>query len=123
MPAPAVLAFLFGALSPPILEVATGADTEFAAGRAPLAVGLKEVNSTSITLVPGLGLRLQDPTQSIAVSYTPRLFYRLPNQFGVDRPLVLHQVSLEHASDLDRRSKWATRAELSAGEVEGSRGS
>lgn len=116
MPAPAWL--LIGALTSGVLEGAVGADMETAAGRAPVNVGSDEQNSVTFTLIPGLGLQLRDHRDSIALSYTPRIFYRLPNALGVDRPLVLHQLALDHSVELDRRTTWQSTALLSVGELD-----
>src|SRR5687767_12521015 len=102
MPGPAC-SLLIAALSAAVVEAAVGANGEVAAGRAPVDVDGDEENSLTFTLVPGAGLRLRSSTASLLLSYTPRIFYRLPNALGVDRPLVLHQVGADHAQELTGR--------------------
>ncbi len=101
-----------------VVEAAVGADGEVAAGRAPVELDGPEENSVTFTLVPGAGVRLRSKTESLALSYTPRIFYRVPNALQVSRPLILHQASLSHAAALDRSAAWASSAQLSAGEVD-----
>ena len=117
MPGPACC-LLIAAFSSAVVEAAAGADAEVAAGRAPIDVSGREENSFTFTLVPGLGLRLHSLMDSLTLSYTPRIFYRVPNELDVDRPLVLHQVSIGHAAQLSRLTSWASNAELSVGEID-----
>src|SRR4051812_31178535 len=117
MPGPAccLLAALF---SSAVVEVAAGADTEIAVGRAPIAQTGPEENSVTFTLSPGVGLRLVEPMKTWTISYAPRIFYRAPNELDVNRPLVLHQVSLESAMVLSRSLAWSSSASLNIGEID-----
>jgi hypothetical protein len=109
---------LIAALSSAVVEAAAGADAEIAAGRAPIDVDSPEESSLTFTLVPGAALRLRSRTTSLTLSYAPRIFYRLPNALGIDRPLVLHQIGLDHREELSRQVAWASSAKLSIGEVD-----
>lgn len=109
---------LITAFAANVVEAAVGADGEVAAGRAPVDITGPEENSLTFTLVPGAGLQLRSSTQRLALSYTPRIFYRLPNALNVDRPLLLHQVAAAQQLELDRRTTWTNTAQLSVGEVD-----
>lgn len=117
MPGP-LSCLLVTAFSASVVEAAVGADGEVAAGRAPVALTGPEESALTFTVVPGAALRLRSTRDVLALSYTPRIFYRLPNQLSVDRPLVLHQVSLTEQSELSRRVGWSSAAQLSIGEVD-----
>lgn len=117
MPGP-LSSLLVTAFAASVVEAAVGADGEVAAGRAPIALVGREENSLTFTVVPGAGLRLRGTSETVSLSYTPRIFYRLPNELGVDRPLLLHQVSLAHQSEVSRRVGWSNSAQLSVGEVD-----
>ncbi len=117
MPGPAC-SLLIAALSAAVVEAAAGADGEVAVGRAPVDVDGDEEDSLTFTLVPGAGLRLRSSSTSLLLSYTPRIFYRLPNALGVDRPLVLHQVGLGHTQELSSRLDWSNNVQLSLGELD-----
>jgi hypothetical protein len=99
-------------------EAAAGADAEVAAGRAPVEVDGPEEESIAFTLVPGAGVRWTSGESALSLSYTPRIFYRLPNALSVERPLVLHQVSLDHATEPTRLVGWSSSAQLSVGELD-----
>ena len=118
MPAPAccLLAVLFA--SSAVVEAAAGAEGEVAAGRAPIELDGPEENSVTFTLVPGAALRVRSAASSVTLTYTPRIFYRVPNALEVDRPLVLHQVALDHAQSFSRRLTWATTGNFSIGEID-----
>jgi len=105
-------------LSAAVVDAAAGADGEVAAGRAPIDLGGDEVNSFTFTLVPGAGLRLRSDTTTLRLTYAPRIFYRLPNALDVSRPLVLHQISLDHTAELTRALTWTNTAQLSFGELD-----
>jgi hypothetical protein len=116
LPACCLLAALF---SSAVVEVAAGADTEIAVGRAPIEQTGPEENSVTFTLTPGVGLRLVTPAQQTwTLSYAPRIFYRAPNELDVNRPLVLHQVSLENAIVLSKSLAWASSASFNMGEID-----
>jgi hypothetical protein len=101
-----------------VVEAAAGVDGEVAAGRAPVQLNGPEENSVTFTLVPGAALRLRSTTNALTLSYTPRIFYRVPNQLGVSRPLVLHQVQLGDVVRTSRSLSWTSTAQLSIGELD-----
>jgi hypothetical protein len=109
---------LIAALSSAVVEAAAGVDAEVAAGRAPVEVAGPEENSVTFTLVPGAAVRLRDTDSVLTLSYAPRIFYRLPNSIGLDRPLVLHQVTLDHAAEVSRKLVLANTAQISAGQLD-----
>src|SRR5690242_3071202 len=118
MPAAAccLLAAMFA--SSAVVEAAAGAEGEVAAGRAPIELDGPEENSVTFTLVPGAALRVRSAASSVTLTYTPRIFYRVPNALEVDRPLVLHQVALDHSQSFSRRLSWATTGNFSIGEID-----
>lgn len=113
-----VSSLLVAALAAGVVEAAVGADGEVAAGRAPVDITGPEEDSVTFTLIPGAGLRLHSPATRLALSYTPRIFYRVPNALNIDRPLVLHQLSLAHDTELSRRASWLNSAQFSLGELD-----
>jgi hypothetical protein len=121
MPGPACCLLAAFLSSAGVVEAAAGVDGEVAAGRAPVDPTNPDdnaENSLTFTLVPGAALRLRSATNNLSLTYTPRIFYRAPNVLEVDRPLVLHQVSLDDAIELSRRLSWSTTAQLSIGEID-----
>ncbi len=106
------------AFSAAIVEAAAGVDGEVAAGRAPVDVLGPEQDSVTFTLVPGVGLQLRSGSTSLTLTYTPRVFYRLPNPLSFNRPLLLHQIALGHETKLDSMTSWTNGAELSVGELD-----
>ena len=117
MPGPACC-LLAAFLSSAVVEAAAGADGEVAAGRAPIDLVGPEKNSVTFTLTPGAAVRVRSLTDTLTLAYTPRIFYRVPNSLEVSRPLVLHQVSLDHTVELSRRLTVASSAGLSVGEID-----
>src|SRR5688572_21904029 len=113
--ASSLLAFAFSAA---IVEAAAGVDGEVAAGRAPVDVLGPEQDSVTFTVVPGAGLRLRSGSTSLTLTYTPRVFYRLPNPLAFNRPLLLHQVGLGHEAKLNTLASWTNGVELSVGELD-----
>lgn len=121
MPGPACCLLAAFLSSAGIVEAAAGVDGEVAAGRAPVDPtdpDQSSENSITFTLVPGAALRLRSQTNNLTLTYAPRIFYRAPNVLEVDRPLVLHQVTLEDAVELSRRLSWGSSASLSIGEID-----
>jgi hypothetical protein len=110
-----LLALVLGAA---VVEGAVGADTEVAAGRAPVELDGPERNSIAFTGTPAVGLRIHDETHTFTTTYAPRFYYRVPNVLDVSRPLVLHQVGLSYENLLDISSQWTTRASASVGELD-----
>lgn len=117
MPGPACC-LLAAFISASVVEAAAGVDGEVAAGRAPVQLGGAEENSVTFTLVPGLGLRMRSQTNTLTLSYTPRVFYRVPNQLNVDRPLLLHQLQLTDTLLASRTTAWTSSAGVSIGELD-----
>ena len=117
MPGP-LSCLLLTAFSASVVEGAVGADGEVAAGRAPVALTGPEESALTFTVTPGVALRLRGASDTLALSYTPRIFYRLPNELDLNRPLVLHQVALTEQSEIGRRVNWASAAQLSIGELD-----
>lgn len=109
---------LLVAFSSSVVEGAIGADGEVAAGRAPVEYTGPSKNALTFTLVPGIGARLRGADSTLTLSYTPRIFYRLPNALDVDRPLVLHQVALDHVAEVGQRLSWTSSAQLSIGQID-----
>jgi hypothetical protein len=109
---------LLAAFSSSVVEAAIGAEGEVAAGRAPLDYAGKARDSLTFTLTPGAGLRARSRFNTLTLSYTPRIFYRLPNALEVNRPLVLHHVGLDHAYELGQRLTWSSSLQLSVGQVD-----
>jgi len=101
-----------------VVEAAGGVDGEVAAGRAPVQLTGPEENSLTFTLVPGAALRLRSMTDTLTLAYTPRIFYRIPNALEVDRPLLLHQMTLDHSDKVSRRLTWNSTLSSSVGEVD-----
>ena len=114
----AATSLLLAAFSASVIEGAIGADGEVAVGRAPLDYQGPAKDSITLTLVPGVALRSRSPDSTLTLSYTPRIFYRLPNALDVDHPLVLHQVALDHTLDVGKWLAWTTTATLAVGQID-----
>lgn len=106
------------ALGATAVEGAVGADAEVAAGRAPVGISGPERNSIQLIGTPAVGLRLYSPTQSLTASYSPRFYYRVPNDLDLERPLLLHQAGLAHQVELGSTSDWRSGVRFSAGELD-----
>jgi hypothetical protein len=117
MPGPACC-LLLAAFSSSVVEAAIGAEGEVASGRAPVDYAGESKNAITFTLVPGAGLRSRAQFNTLTLSYTPRIFYRLPNALDVDHPLVLHQVGLDHTLKVGHRLAWASSAQLAVGQID-----
>jgi len=109
---------LLAAFSSSVVEAAIGASGEVAAGRAPLEYTGPEENSLTFTLVPGAAARLRSRDSTLTLSYTPRIFYRLPNALDLNHPLVLHQVGLDHTLDIGKWLAWSSSAQLAVGQID-----
>jgi hypothetical protein len=109
---------LLAAFSSSVVEAAAGADGEVAVGRAPVDFAGPSRDAVTFTLTPGVGLHLRSGSSNFVFSYTPRVFFRLPNALGVDHPLVLHQVGLDHTVDVGKDITWASSANMSIGEID-----
>ncbi|HEU4577114.1 MAG TPA: hypothetical protein VFS67_02595 [Polyangiaceae bacterium] len=114
----AATSLLLAAFSASVIEGAIGADSEVAVGRAPVDYSGPSEDSITFTLVPGLAIRNRTPDSTLTLSYTPRIFYRLPNALHVNHPLVLHQVALDHTLDIGKWLAWTTTATLAIGEID-----
>jgi len=109
---------LLAAFSSSVVEGAIGASGEVAAGRAPLDYAGPAQNSLTFTLIPAAAARLRSPDSTLTLSYTPRIFYRLPNALNLNHPLILHQVGLDHVLDIGKWLAWSTSAQLAVGEID-----
>jgi hypothetical protein len=118
MPGPACCLLAAFIASCSVVEAAAGVDGEVAAGRAPVELTGPEENSVTFTLVPGVGFRLRSVANTLSLAYTPRIFYRVPNQLDVSRPLVLHQLQLNDTLLTSRNMAWTSTAGLSVGELD-----
>jgi hypothetical protein len=118
MPGPACCLLAAFIASSSVVEAAAGVDGEVAAGRAPVQLNGQEENSVTFTLVPGAALRLRGATNTLTLSYTPRIFYRVPNVLEVSRPLVLHQFQLDDILRASRNMTWTSTAGVSVGEID-----
>jgi len=114
----AASSLLLAAFSASVIEAAVGADGEVAVGRAPVDYAGPSKDSITFTLVPGLAVRNRSPESTLTLSYTPRIFFRLPNALKLNHPLVLHQVALDHTLDVGKWLAWTTTATLAVGEID-----
>lgn len=117
MPGPAC-SLLLAAFASSVVEAGVGADSEVAAGRAPVDYAGTPKDSASFTVVPGAGLRRRSAQSTVTLSYTPRIYYRGPNALSVDRPLVLHQAALNHNWDATHEFAWTSSAQVSVGQLD-----
>jgi hypothetical protein len=114
----AASSLLLAAFSASVIEGAIGADGEVAVGRAPVDYAGPSKDSITFTLVPGLAVRNRAPDSTLTLSYTPRIFYRLPNALHLNHPLILHQLALDHTLDIGKWLAWTTTATLAVGEID-----
>ncbi|MEO8178214.1 MAG: hypothetical protein ABI895_05205 [Deltaproteobacteria bacterium] len=109
---------LLAAFSSSVVEGAIGASGEVAAGRAPLDYAGDPRNSLTFTLVPAAAAQLRTADSTLTFSYTPRIFYRLPNALDLNHPLVLHQVGLDHTLAIGKWLAWTSSAQLAVGQID-----
>jgi hypothetical protein len=109
---------LLAAFSSSAVEGAFGVSGEVAAGRAPLDYSGPEQNSLTLTLIPGVAAQLRTKDSTLTLSYTPRVFYRIPNTLNINHPLVLHQVGLDHVLALGKWLSWTTNLQLAVGQID-----
>jgi hypothetical protein len=109
---------LLAAFSSSVVEGAIGASGEVAAGRAPLDYAGQARNSLTFTLVPAVAAQLRTTDSTLTLSYTPRVFYRLPNALEINHPLVLHQVGLDHTLAIGKWLAWLTNVQLAIGQID-----
>jgi len=109
---------LLAAFSSSVVEGAIGASGEVAAGRAPLDYAGPARDSLTFTLVPGVAARLRSPDSTLTLSYSPRIFYRLPNALELNHPLILHQVGLDHTLSIGKWLAWSSSAQLAVGQID-----
>ena len=55
---------------------------------------------------------------TLTLAYTPRLFYRVPNQLDIDRPLLLHQLQLNDTLMTSRNMAWTSAVGVDVGELD-----
>jgi hypothetical protein len=109
---------LLAAFAAATVEAAAGADGEVAVGRAPVDFTGNSRDTIAFTLTPGAGVRVHSADNNFVLSYTPRIFFREPNVLGLDHPLVLHQVGLDHLANAGKDVTWASTANLAVGEID-----
>jgi hypothetical protein len=117
MPGP-LSSLLIATFAASVFEAGVGADSEVAAGRAPVDFAGAPKDSASFTVVPGAGVRRRSAQSTLTLSYTPRIYYRGPNALSVDRPLVLHQAALNHTWDAAHDISWSSTAQVSIGQLD-----
>src|SRR5262245_20744897 len=100
-------------------EISGGVVLELRGGLAPIAPGRPEVGSFVMLVVPNVDFRFRHRRNGVfGFGYSPRMFYHVPNQLGVNRPLFLHQLSLSYAVALDRRWDFYARTNASIGDID-----
>ena len=100
-------------------EVSGGVVVELRGGIAPIQPGRPEVPSFLMLVVPNIDFRYRHRRAGVlGFGYSPRMFYRVPNQLGVQRPLFLHQLSLTYSVPLDRRWELYARTNASIGDID-----
>lgn len=114
----AASSLLLAAFASSVIEAGVGADSEVAAGRAPVDFAGAPKDSASFTMVPGAGVRRRSAQSTLTLSYTPRIYYRGPNALSVDRPLVLHQAALNHNWEVKGDFAWTSSAQVSVGQID-----
>lgn len=91
---------------------------EVAVGSAPVDYGGRQSATVTYTLSPMGGWWIGTHTRSLLLAYTPRLMLRRPNRAGVNRPLILHDVSADYAERLSRRMQLSSRLAWVYGETD-----
>lgn len=93
------------------LQAAVSGDSEVAVGSAPVGLGSvseREQASSALRLQPAFALWQRSRARELRLSYSPRLFYRLPNLAGLDRPLLLQEAQLTYEANRPRYQVFAS---------------
>lgn len=118
MPTPTLLALAIPLLaSGARVDVAASGQLSEGIGRLPIVRGQASEFGTETTLVLRGGVRALSARSSATLTYTPRLYLRVPNVLEDARPLVFHQVALAYGSDLTRRIRTSLSLSGATGEL------
>lgn len=80
------------------LRLGVGFDAEAAGGELPTSGRGPSEPSATITALPRLVLLHGPGLYSLALSYSPRLFYRHPDSALLERPILLHQLAFDSST-------------------------
>jgi hypothetical protein len=101
------------------VDVAGGVTAELRGGRAPVVIDAEPEPAMLMVLIPNADLRIRMRRRgAIFFGYAPRFVLRVPNMLGLDRPLVLHQLSLLYDVALSRRWDFSGVVTSSVGELD-----
>ncbi len=141
MPGPAALSHVLLALTSlgaTSFSGGTGAEVEAAAGVAPQLIGSDPEAAYAYRVTPMVGVRLATQRHTLKLSYFPRIFRRFPNLRGVadsgadgvaldeeevakvevNRPLLMHQGSLNYEGQASRTTRILGNFTLSLGDAD-----
>jgi hypothetical protein len=100
------------------VDAAVGGRAVVMAGSAPVIPSEPARASVALELTPVAALETSDESFRLVVKYAPRIFYRQPNALGLDRPLFLHRLRLDHLAFANETTTIRSNVEASMGEVD-----
>jgi hypothetical protein len=101
------------------VDVSGGVVAELRGGRAPVVIDAEPEPAMLMVLIPNADLRIRMRRRgAIMFGYAPRFVLRVPNLLGLNRPLVLHQLSSIYDVGLSRRWDFSGVVTSSVGELD-----
>jgi hypothetical protein len=100
------------------VEAGATVTTEARGGQAPVTAGGRPRVGVAATIRPAAEVRLRQDSSRVSLLYSPWVQWRYPNPLDVNRPLVLHTVSLDGELRPSATSQVGARAGFSAGEAD-----
>ncbi len=102
-----------------LLQLVSAVDAEVAGGVLPVAGGTQNEAAVTGAVSPTVGV--VEPSSRgdrFRSSYSPRAFWRFPNELKLARPAVLHQLELFGAPLLGKRTSFDATSTLTVGELD-----
>lgn len=116
---PANLALVAGlALLSGEFDAAVGGRAEVNGGIAPVDAAGNSGAMVGMEIVPIAGIQYREARHSLRLLATPRIFARVPNILGIERPLFLGRLDLTHSHQITRRLEWNGSAGGLVGELD-----
>jgi hypothetical protein len=113
LPAPGLLFLLAAGF-----EVNAGIVAEARGGEAPVVPGSEPTAAVASTIAPAADVGLRQRVLELRLAYAPRIFWRRPNRFETERPLVLHNLGFDMQGQVARGSLLTGRASVAWGEAD-----
>lgn len=101
-------------------DVGGGVSTEVRGGWAPITPTSSSSPAFALVVTPNVDLRRRQRRHRgvLSLTYSPRMFLRLPNQLSLQRPLFFHNGELAYARAISRTWQLSTSAAGRYGELD-----